>query len=411
MRLQRATRRSRWVGLYLLGILGCDEYMRFEVTIQSGGGTGSGRVTAFHEQDLDCTVTPGQTLGKCTWSRTFSMSSGGVVELTGVPESGSFLKGWSGDCVGNGPNTCQKSWPGGLPFVAIFVTPLFDLVEIQDVTVSPPTGNLLIGGALPLTANVVLAPGVTGSVSVDWSTNNPAVATVAPGLGTQVSVTGVGAGIAVITATAHYSSGSRVFTRQGTAAVAVSAGGPPNPNPTEAVETFSDDFSSANNWSSVIIDVQGNTTHSESTPTTGGNPGGYREGTISFSGLPGGIHVAHFLTGALFDPGLKGPIDSIVYSEDRRMFSPAGADMAAEFVIRQNGVIHRVGLPTFANTAWQTYRIKLLRGSFSPQPDFTSGLIELGYLRSTSISGSNPNFRINVVDGLDNWVVKVYYHH
>ena len=88
----------------------------------------------------------------------------------------------------------------------------------MSVTISPTTMSLVVAATQSLSATVKDQTGnVMSDQAIDWSTNNPGIATVS----SAGVVTGVGAGTATITAT---SSG-----KTGTASVSVSASPPPTP--------------------------------------------------------------------------------------------------------------------------------------------------------------------------------------
>jgi trimeric autotransporter adhesin len=81
---------------------------------------------------------------------------------------------------------------------------------VQSVRVSPPTLSLVVGKTASLSATVVDVTGATVSnPNVDWTSNNPAVASVNPSTG---AVTAVGVGSATIEATSGGKKGSSSVT-------------------------------------------------------------------------------------------------------------------------------------------------------------------------------------------------------
>lgn len=85
----------------------------------SGGGTGSGRVTAPNHGDagpLDCQITMG-TYDPIQCTKTYGRNT--VVVLTAAPDPGSAFKEWRGACTGAAP-TCTVRMDKNQPVRAVF---------------------------------------------------------------------------------------------------------------------------------------------------------------------------------------------------------------------------------------------------------------------------------------------------
>jgi hypothetical protein len=97
---------------------------------------------------------------------------------------------------------------------------------VASVTVAPPTGSLVVGGTLTLTATALDANGnALGGQVYTWTSTNPSVVSGAF-VGNVLTATGVGVGSATITATSGGKSGtSQITVTSGATSVSLSVAG------------------------------------------------------------------------------------------------------------------------------------------------------------------------------------------
>lgn len=179
-----------------------------------------------------------------------------------------------------------------------------------------------------------------------------------------------------------------------------------------AVQLFDDfDRSGLGNWDANIATIPPGVTsvgHAVANRPSGGNPLGYRHMTHMFTAATPTfvtMEVRH-LYNTTYDPK-TGPIDSLVYGEDRVRFVPNAGDIGSAAIIEQNGVIHVAPLTggIFSDAAWNPIRVKLLASDFTPKPDFSvnGAPMRFGFMRSNS-----QRFPITLEHGIDNWSVAIW---
>jgi hypothetical protein len=190
---------------------------------------------------------------------------------------------------------------------------------------------------------------------------------------------------------------------------------PPPPPPPPGAVLIEDSFSSGAQWNTLIVQSTGNPVDPQSAGTVanGGNPGGYRSMTHTFS-QGGEIWVDHLYAGSTYNPSQQGAITSIDFSADRIILSApfSGAGVADWFVVVQSTqVFTRAASPNvFSNTAWlNTSQPGLVAADFQPAPgpnfSATGGPLQFGYRRANTNS-STTGYLIS--HGIDNWRVVIH---
>jgi hypothetical protein len=191
------------------------------------------------------------------------------------------------------------------------------------------------------------------------------------------------------------------------------------------VVSFLDETFPDADWSTVVVQQDAGTSHTiNGQIASGGNPGAYRQQTLSSLGLPGGttagVNIASFRNLFTFDPSANGAIQSLNFSYDLAFLaSPTSTAGFFRPYIRQNGFIFGIaGVNNSAAGAWQTFQNTStgasdwleVTGSGS-LPDFSAsgGLIEFGYRTAVTfgcgLTTTCPPF--DIVSGIDNYRVTV----
>ncbi len=182
----------------------------------------------------------------------------------------------------------------------------------------------------------------------------------------------------------------------------------------EAQVSYSDtNFANANWSASKVFDSTpgASATFSSTQVAAGGNPGFFREDTITLNG--GVITVAHLNQGAVYNPA-GGGILTVSWAFDvRGDTSLSGAPIGYDFVLQQGGLYYRDGAVSgtglgsswqpFANGSLTAANFTLLNGQ-PGNPDFstTGAPIQFGYAVSKLEDASGP---YTLVSGMDNWSV------
>jgi hypothetical protein len=181
--------------------------------------------------------------------------------------------------------------------------------------------------------------------------------------------------------------------------------------------TFSDGTFADADWSSAkIADTTAGSaaTFTAGQIATGGNPDAYRQTFHSY--CTGYMAVAHVRIGAVYDPGVNGPITGIDASYDLRHFlPPSGQAVSYKVLLLQDGNYYGSlpGSPTFLDS-WLPFTetgllasdFHLVSGSGPATPNFgASGApITVGYVTSNTSTGGC----LTRTSGIDNWSVTVH---
>ncbi|HVL16166.1 MAG TPA: YncE family protein [Gemmata sp.] len=183
--------------------------------------------------------------------------------------------------------------------------------------------------------------------------------------------------------------------------------------------TFADGQFQDNNWAATkIVDTTVGQTASQAVgqAATGGRGGAYRETSHTWTGgdaaTSRGMTLAHLRAGAVYDPGVRGPIESVDYSFHVRVLRQTGGTpgMAMFPIVRQNGAYY-VHYNIIESPDWTRRSFPGLtaadftNGTAAPDFSAAGAPIEFGYATST---GFQESVVVNVVGGLDNWTVTVY---
>ena len=181
------------------------------VTATIEGQTGTSSVTVVQAAVASVTVTPasatlevgtGLVLAATLKDARGNTLTGRPVVWTSSDEAIAIVESDDGDVDGVAPGTATitATSEGKSGAAAITVVP----PPVASVDVTPTTATILVGGTVQLTATPKSANGTPLDRPVTWASNNPAAATVdAAGL-----VTGVGAGVATISATSEGKTGT-----------------------------------------------------------------------------------------------------------------------------------------------------------------------------------------------------------
>lgn len=182
----------------------------------------------------------------------------------------------------------------------------------------------------------------------------------------------------------------------------------------QAQVTYSDSNFANANWSaSKVFDSTpgAGATFSSTQVAAGGNPGFFREDTITLNG--GVITVAHLNQGAIYNPAGGGILNVSWAFDVRGDTALTGAPIGYDFVLQQGGLYyHDGGTPgTGLGSSWQQFgSSSLTAASFTllngqpGNPDFsTAGTpVQFGYAVSKLEDASGP---YTLVSGMDNWSV------
>jgi hypothetical protein len=178
-----------------------------------------------------------------------------------------------------------------------------------------------------------------------------------------------------------------------------------------AVTVFSDQTFNNGDWTAtVVLDQNGSGSFTAYQVSSGGNPGSYREISEQTSQPgPEQFAVAHFKSGANYDPSASGFIATIDFSIDGNCLV-GGTSGAFGFgaVIRQGGVnFYGPYFTPLVGTGWQPLVANGLTASNftswsgSPvNPDFSGGPMQFGYVTGQGTAGYDL---IQGVGGADNW--------
>ena len=195
-----------------------------------------------------------------------------------------------------------------------------------------------------------------------------------------------------------------------------------------AVPPFSDGDFAPTDWEIVVFSFRS---------TGGAFPGGAVTATQEPGGYPGTLRRindsiiaapsaseysstwgAHLRAGAVWDPMTQGPIGTLDYEEDARLFSPAGDGQLTGLAVRQGGIVYVREAGLTPETAWthksrsgitadDLYAITDAGLAFGQHPDFSaSGApIQFGFLRANSNGNGGGSYTLS--GAIDNWLVRV----
>jgi hypothetical protein len=191
---------------------------------------------------------------------------------------------------------------------------------------------------------------------------------------------------------------------------------------------FSDgDFVPAN-WEIVVFSFKS---------TGGAHPGGSVTATQEAGGYPGtlrqvvnGIVAApsatefsttwgvHFHAGDVWNAAVQGPIGTLDYREDARLFAPGGDGQLTGIAVRQGGVVYVADVDVTPETVWtrkerkgiqaaNLYAIIDTGADFNAHPDFSGAgtPLEFGFFRANSNGNGGGSYTIT--GAIDNWSVRV----
>jgi len=181
-----------------------------------------------------------------------------------------------------------------------------------------------------------------------------------------------------------------------------------------AVIEFSDTEFPDQSWDMTTILVYGDGGYDSAAQVLeGGNPGAYREVSITVYDAPpySGLVTFHRYVPGSYDPSQQGSIVSIDFHEDSCMFSGVGEGQASGAALRQGGVIYVT--PRYGTLwGWMPHDLTgLTAADFAPwdqtgpHPDFgpAGGPIEFGFFRGNSTYSGG----YTVVAGIDNWLMRL----
>lgn len=184
--------------------------------------------------------------------------------------------------------------------------------------------------------------------------------------------------------------------------------------------TFTDSFFNDADWDVTPFGYNLGGSGSYHQETSGGNPGEYREISLSVIAAPeeerNQIVTFHRRIGATYDPSVDGAIDHIDYSEDNKAIDAEGLGQGTGPALRQNGKIYVCGGSTTLPTTWTKWELPwkvaedfgwLEEGALccnqNQHPDFTSSgsEMELGFVRWNTTGEGGPAY--TTIIGIDNW--------
>jgi len=155
----------------------------------------------------------------------------------------------------------------------------------------------------------------------------------------------------------------------------------------------------------------------------GGNAGAYREVALQVNAAraneTASIFSFHWLRAATYEPQLSGPITSIDYTRDERLFVGRGDGQATALALQQDGNVYFAVYGSLPENVW-THRssngltvmdFTLLAPDLaqSPQrPDFSAqgSRMTFGFLRANSTGVGGAAYATRA--GIDNWSVTVH---
>lgn len=375
----------------------------------------------------------------------------GGIYTTTVPENGSVTVAVAVECpilasleltiegLPAGVNGNVSVSGGGKRPVARTLTQSGPISDLWPATYTVFGFGVTSGGiayaADPISQDVALAEGQTGTATVTYSGGvgslDIVVSGLPAGLAADVVVTGPDGFTATLTASmtlADLSLGDYTIV----AAVVASAGIAYSPDPlsqtvavvagqtttaavtyavtSRAPVVFEDDFSVGDLWEETVISGTQGATSTFENRSAGGVSGGYRHMTHVFA-APGNIGVQHLYTGGSYDPSVDGAIDHINYSEWRIQFDlpfPT-ARIGSLALAVQNGVVYLARInddTSYGNVTWEKGEaLQLTAADFSPAGLDLSDQgaeISFGFYRSNSTGGT-----ITTTHGIDDWRIEI----
>jgi hypothetical protein len=159
------------------------------------------------------------------------------------------------------------------------------------------------------------------------------------------------------------------------------------------------------------------------TQEPGGYPGTLRRVVDNIIAAPSASEYSttwgvHLRAGAVWNPMTEGPIGTLDYEEDARLFAPAGDGQLTGLAIRQGGVVFVRDAGLTPETAWthksragitanDLYAITDVGQDFSQHPDFSSSgeEIQFGFFRANSNGPGGASYTL--AGAIDNWFVRV----
>jgi hypothetical protein len=171
----------------------------------------------------------------------------------------------------------------------------------------------------------------------------------------------------------------------------------------------------------IVQPLVGGPTHDEQQVVAGGNPGAYRQVTLSMPGGNSLLTAFSTYQGAAYDPVAQGPVYLIEFAEDC-IALPGVLGVGPKLLMAQDGRRYAAGAGGFCDATWR--RQAFLHAVFAPGdffqvdgptcaagavcPDFsangkpmTFGVVNFNQ-GSPGFAGASGGF------GVDNWVVKVW---
>ena len=184
-----------------------------------------------------------------------------------------------------------------------------------------------------------------------------------------------------------------------------------------ATVTYTDGVFSTG-WTTVktFDDGGGGGTATGSPINTGGNPLEYREVKLGYSATGQQLAAASYWTGATYDPGTQGAIQSVAFSWDQfGTGQTSSAYMQVFPMLRQGSAYYRYAIGSTPTGTWSAYSASSfgplnfcqVGGGCGVNPDFTSGggVIEFGYFVTTADYGQALPYSQTV--NIDNFSVTV----
>ncbi len=99
-------------------------------------------------------------------------------------------------------NDIIATYPGAVPVDAGLITPIYQATPISSITLTPSALTVVIGNSITITA--LVAPSNAVDKTLSWSLGDGSLATLSVSGDTHTAtITGVGAGSELVTATAN----------------------------------------------------------------------------------------------------------------------------------------------------------------------------------------------------------------
>src|SRR6185312_5074480 len=193
---------------------------------------------------------------------------------------------------------------------------------------------------------------------------------------------------------------------------------------------FSDGTFNNADWSVVSEGIGNGGTASGSQATSGGNPGDYRQVSLTVNSAPGGSQpysveiAAHLNSTAIYAPAVQGAIGSLDISQDAILLQGSGDGIGEGIALQQDGQTFYSadnlghGLFITPDHTWTNHQMPGMTAAdfftaadwpyatAGAKPDFSASgdLITLGFYTS----GVTNNGSYTVSGGVDNWSLTVH---